>query len=896
MSSDLPTNPHEALDPSLTALLLGELTEAQAEVVRDAIERDSALAKRFQQLKSTICLIREAEASNASSTAGDSSTPARLNEERRQQLLQAFKTLRPQQFNPVPCRESRWLVPAATACAVISIVVALLILGAPHGVRRMTELSPADTALAGGRKSKGVDTAVGNRGETLAQNNRSAQITPLPGSRSVSAPASAALSDTAVKLAVNGAVVPKEGDLAGGGTPNLATSSEMLDFDQQKASKIEESLTRSSGASTRAYHQIGGGGLGGAPVNQTLSFGDQPELGRGFNKDDSKIARREAAEPSVGRSDNETVVDALGKSELKSSIEDGKSLQENFGYRDGHYARTSTEPASAPEPANSANFYTFQTPQAVSPPLSSDLQVQKPAAAPPESIGRTLSKKAETNWKLNENAGGLGIPQLVEAGQEARNSLVPVERDKKVAQQVDKEDLGVSGTAVAAPQPLPEILTKEQPTSTFSLNVSDVAFRLAASSLEQGKFPAPGSIRSEEFLNAFNYRDPEPAAGQRVAFVWDRAAYPFAQNRDLLRLSVKTAAVGREPGRPLNLVLLLDNSGSMERADRVEIIRQALRVIGSQLRTNDTLSVVTFARTARLFADGVRADQAGRVAEELAQLPPQGGTNLEEAMNLAYQTALRHYLANGMNRVVLLTDGAANLGNTNPETLKQQVEANRKEGIALDCFGIGWEGYNDDLLEQLTRHGDGRYGFLNTPQEAATEFADKLAGALQVAAVDVKVQVEFNKARVTSFRQIGYAQHQLKTEQFRDNTVDAAEIGGGESGNALYGIETAPLGEGPIGVFRVRYKVPGTSNYREQEWTIPYTGTATPLDKAGAGTRLAAVGSAFAEWLAGSPYAAEVNPDQLLSYLKGVPAEYGVDPRPHKLEWMLQRAKALGGK
>ena len=239
---------------------------------------------------------------------------------------------------------------------------------------------------------------------------------------------------------------------------------------------------------------------------------------------------------------------------------------------------------------------------------------------------------------------------------------------------------------MVALQPQPEIQTKDQATSTFSLNVSDVSFRLAGASFEQGKFPAPGTIRTEEFLNAFDYRDPAPAAGQRVAFAWDRATYPFAQNRDLLRLSVKTAAVGREPGRPLNLVLLLDNSGSMERADRVEIIRQALRVVASQLRTNDILSVVTFARTARLFVDGVSADQAGRVAEELGELPPQGGTNLEEAMNLAYQTALRHYLANGLNRVVLLTDGAANLGDTNPEALKTKSRSKSQTGHRLGLF------------------------------------------------------------------------------------------------------------------------------------------------------------------------------------------------------------------
>src|SRR5262249_8190891 len=152
---------------------------------------------------------------------------------------------------------------------------------------------------------------------------------------------------------------------------------------------------------------------------------------------------------------------------------------------------------------------------------------------------------------------------------------------------------------------------------------------------------------------------------------------------------IKTAAAGRVAGRPLNLVLLLDNSGSMERADRVRILHEALRVLATQLTPADTFSVVTFARTARLWVDGVQGDQAGKVAEELRSLTPQGGTNLEDAMALAYQTALRHYLAAGINRVILLTDGAANLGDTNPEALKRTVETNRKQGIALDCFGVG---------------------------------------------------------------------------------------------------------------------------------------------------------------------------------------------------------------
>jgi len=462
--------------------------------------------------------------------------------------------------------------------------------------------------------------------------------------------------------------------------------------------------------------------------------------------------------------------------------------------------------------------------------------------------------------------------------------------------EIERLDRAPTKTSTPAPIPQPEIQTSENNFSTFSLNVSDVSFKLAAASLEKGQMPDVASVRGEEFINAFDYRDPEPPPGAPIAFAWEQARYPFAHNRDLLRFSIKTAAAGRQAGRPMNIVLLLDNSGSMERADRVRIIREALRVLASQLQPQDKLSIVTFARTPRLFADGVSGDKAGEVTEQVSGLTPQGGTNLEDAMNLAYQTALRHYLANGINRVVVLTDGAANLGNVDPDVLKQKVETYRRQGIALDCFGIGWEGYNDDLLEVLSRNGDGRYGFINSPEEAATEFAGQLAGALKVAASDVKVQVEFNPNRVTAYRQIGYAKHQLKKEQFRDNTVDAAEIAAQEAGNALYTVQVNPAGQGPLCTVRVRYKIPGTFDYREQEWDVPYTGNAVSLEQSSPAMRLAATASAFSEWLVASPFAAEVTPDRLLEYLRGVPGVYGADARPKKLEWMIRQAKSIAGK
>jgi Mg-chelatase subunit ChlD len=507
---------------------------------------------------------------------------------------------------------------------------------------------------------------------------------------------------------------------------------------------------------------------------------------------------------------------------------------------------------------------------------------------------------------------------------------VPVERAGRKEQQADKSEFAkteapaepaagpepakrakflvlkdglADGTAAAVapavtppPQPQPEVVASENPFSTFSLNVSDVSFKLAGASLDQGQLPSPGSIRTEEFLNAFQYRDPDPSPGMPVAFAWERARYPYAHNREILRLAVKTAARGRETGRPLNLVLAVDNSGSMERADRVRILQEAMRTLAGQLQPMDQVSLVSFARTARLWLDGVPGNRAGELSQAVTGLTPEGGTNLEEALRVAYETALKHFSPGGVNRVVLLTDGAANLGDTQPDTLKQSVENYRQRGVALDCFGIGWEGFNDDLLESLSRHGDGRYGFVNAPEDAGADFAAQLAGALQVAASDVKVQVEFNPRRVNSWRQIGYAKHQLTKEQFRDNKVDAAELGAAETGNALYVVENQARGEGPVATVRVRYKVPTTGAYAEHEWVVPYTGVGAGLEQSSPAMRLATTSAAFGEWLASSPFANDVTPESLLGQIAGVPAAFAPDPRPARLEAMIRQAQSLRGR
>ncbi len=320
----------------------------------------------------------------------------------------------------------------------------------------------------------------------------------------------------------------------------------------------------------------------------------------------------------------------------------------------------------------------------------------------------------------------------------------------------------------------------------------------------------------------------------------------------------------------------------MERADRVEIIHQALRVLASQLQPQDTLSVVVFARTARLWVDGVPGSQAGKVAEDLSGLTPEGGTNLEEAMKLAYETALRHYLANGENRVVLLTDGAANLGNVEPEALKQKVEANRKQGIALDCFGVGWEGYNDNLLETLSRArqwplwiyqhaGGGRHGVRRKTGRRAPRRGVRREGAGGVQS-EPRDGVSADRLRqgINSRRNNSATTPSTPPRSARRNPA-----------TRFTRWKSIAAGDGPLCTVHVRFRVPGTHRLpgarlgralhrqRRRRSTKPVPPCAWRPRAA-----------AFSEWLAASPYAGEVTPDRLLAYLRGVPEIYGADAPP----------------
>ena len=523
---------------------------------------------------------------------------------------------------------------------------------------------------------------------------------------------------------------------------------------------------------------------------------------------------------------------------------------------------------------------------------------QKPKVSPRRDTAKTpinldpndLQKGSDSKTHLSDRESGQA--DFVAGRQVLVAGLTPDDALDDFEIKSGDDDVGIR-IPVRLPDPKPEVVTAEAPYSTFSLNVSDASFRLCQANLLNGQIPAPHVVRAEEFINAFDYRDPAPAKKMPLAFAWERSRHPFAHNRDLVRFSIQTAAEGRQGGQPLNLVLAIDNSGSMERADRVAILREALKVLSTKLRANDTLSVIAFSRTPRLWLDGLKGETARAKLSNFDGLVPQGGTNIESALDLGYATALKHFIPGGNNRVILLTDGAANLGAIVPKNLGKKVEGYRKQGIALDCFGIGWDGYNDHLMEALARNGDGRYAFLNSATDIERDFGRKLAGALTVSAADIKVQVAFNPARVTTHRQVGYLRHQLKKEDFQNNSVDAAEIGAAESGNAIYVLQVNDKGTGPLGKVHVRYREPVSGQYKEMSWPLPYRAKVPVLAEASPSLRLAASAATFAEWLGRSPFAADVDPSVIQKLLNGLEQSFPSDSPVKAFQQMVVGAHRL---
>lgn len=442
---------------------------------------------------------------------------------------------------------------------------------------------------------------------------------------------------------------------------------------------------------------------------------------------------------------------------------------------------------------------------------------------------------------------------------------------------------------------LDETIASGEPFSTFSLHVADVSFKLAVDALSQGQWPDSDRIRIEEFVNALDYRDPIAAPSQKVACQIEQVIHPYFQQRNLLRISLGTAATGRASSVPLRLTLLLDNSGSMERVDRRQSVLRAIDSLAAQLGPADQVTLIAFANTPRLVADRVPGSQAGELVQTIVDLTTEGGTNFESALDLAFEKAVEQFQANAQNRIVLFTDGAVNLGDSDPERLAGLVTRMRERGIAFDAAGISARDLNDEVLESLTRQGDGRYYLLDSSESVDEGFAQQIAGALRPAAKNVKVQVVFNPERVGRYKLLGFEKHRLNKDDFRNDQVDAAELAAAEAGVAVYQIEPLPEGQGDIGSVSVRFRDLSSGQMVERRWPIPFDANAPRIDQATATMKLATAASMLAAKLGGTAIGEAVDWESLSRMTADLPEEFQAMARVQQLRQMIQQARQING-
>ena len=436
----------------------------------------------------------------------------------------------------------------------------------------------------------------------------------------------------------------------------------------------------------------------------------------------------------------------------------------------------------------------------------------------------------------------------------------------------------------------PFVTVAEDPISTFAVDVDTASYTLVRAHLLRGRLPPPEAVRTEQIVNYFDYGYRAP---RRTAFAVETTLAPtsFGEGR-LLRIGVHGRRLGRDEHRPAVLTFVVDTSGSMDAPDRWGLARESLGLLLDGLGAEDRVAIVQVDSQARLLLPHTPAAERTAIEAVLDSMQCSGATQLEEGIRLGYQVAADGYADGAVNRVILLSDGAANLGSADPEEVLAMLETYRGRGIHCSVFGFGTGTYNDPMLEQLANRGGGPYRFVDSLEEARRLFVDELSTTLQVLASDVKIQVEFDPARVTSYRQLGYENRQLTREQSRDVRVDAGDVGSGESMTALY--EVLPTAEtgGPLGVVRLRFRDTDSGEVRELAHPIAADGEPT-FEAADTQFRLAAAAAEFAEILRGSPFAEDGSHQAVAEVLRPVAMELQSDARVQELLRLVQRADEL---
>ena len=418
----------------------------------------------------------------------------------------------------------------------------------------------------------------------------------------------------------------------------------------------------------------------------------------------------------------------------------------------------------------------------------------------------------------------------------------------------------------------------EHPVSTFSIDVDTGAYANVRRMLKAGQLPQQDAVRIEEMVNYFGYDYPLPQ-DKNVPFsvTTEIAPTPWNQHTHLLQIGIKGQDIAKQMLPPANLVFLIDVSGSMEDANRLPLLKSAMKLLTQQLRSQDRVAIVVYAGASGVVLEPT-ADKA-KISAALNRLQAGGSTNGAAGIELAYAVAKQAHIPGGINRVLLATDGDFNVGTTSFEALKSLIEEKRKSGISLTTLGFGMgnyggeRNYNDQLMEQLADAGNGNYAFIDTLNEAQKVLVEEMSSTLNTIAKDVKIQIEFNPDIVAEYRLIGYENRALKREDFNNDKIDAGEIGAGHTVTALYEIalkgskgamvdplryrttaSDKPSLSNELAHLRLRYKAPTSDDSKLLEWPLQRSAIKADWAEASERMRFAAAVAGFGQLLKGGKY------------------------------------------
>jgi Ca-activated chloride channel homolog len=418
----------------------------------------------------------------------------------------------------------------------------------------------------------------------------------------------------------------------------------------------------------------------------------------------------------------------------------------------------------------------------------------------------------------------------------------------------------------------PDVDASEQPRSTFAIDIDTASYNFARRQILDGRPPDRDTIRPEEFVNAFRQDYPQPD-GDGFTVLADGARPPTTHEAEdsvrLMRVGLQTRADSAQSRPDANLTFVIDVSGSMAEAGRLDLVQGALHTLVDQLRETDSVAIVAYETEARVLREMTAVRSRATLHRAIDDLEAGGSTNLEEGLVTGYRVARDGFRRDATNRVILLSDGLANVGNTSADPILEQIREEAAKKISLLGVGVGSE-YGDALMERLADEGDGFVTYVSELAQARQLFVSRLPAALTVRALDAKVQVTFDPETVASYRLVGYENRALDPSQFRNDRVDGGEVGPGHSVTALYVVKLRGAARGVVAEARVRWLDPRTREPSETATTVTVSALSGGFESASPRLRVAYAAAYFAEVLRDSRYAREVRLSDLAAIVEDV--------------------------